>query len=103
MMNYILIGTPGPTELIVILLLVLVLFGAKRIPEIAQGLGKGIREFKKSMKDIQGEIESPEKNQTEKRETKKEKDKKNDSPEKEENKKNDQSWKRRSQTPYIYW
>ncbi|MCD6163056.1 MAG: twin-arginine translocase TatA/TatE family subunit [candidate division Zixibacteria bacterium] len=61
MFDYILIGTPGPTELIVILLLVLVLFGAKRIPEIAQGLGKGIREFKKSMSDIQGEIESPEK------------------------------------------
>jgi len=59
MYEYILIGTPGPTELIIILVLVLILFGAKRIPEIAQGLGKGIREFKKSVKDIQGEIEAP--------------------------------------------
>jgi len=84
MMDYILIGTPGPTELIVILLLVLVLFGAKRIPEIAQGLGKGIREFKKSMKDIQGEIESPEQNQKKKPETKKPEEKK-------ENEKNDKS------------
>ena len=75
MMDYILIGTPGPTELIVILLLVLVLFGAKRIPEIAQGLGKGIREFKKSMREIQGEIESPEQNQKKKPEEKKENEK----------------------------
>jgi len=84
MMDYILIGTPGPTELIVILLLVLVLFGAKRIPEIAQGLGKGIREFKKSMREIQGEIESPEQNQKKKPETKKPEEKK-------ENEKNDKS------------
>lgn len=61
MFDNILIGTPGPTELIVILLLVLVLFGAKRIPEIAAGLGKGIREFKKSLHEIQGEIEPPDK------------------------------------------
>jgi len=70
MWDFVLIGTPGPTELIVILLLVLVLFGAKRIPEIAQGLGKGIREFKKSMKDIQGEIEAPDKESTGKQEKK---------------------------------
>jgi sec-independent protein translocase protein TatA len=60
MFEYILISAPGPTELIVILILVLVLFGAKRIPEIAQGLGKGIREFKRSMHEIQDEIEKPE-------------------------------------------
>jgi sec-independent protein translocase protein TatA len=60
MYEYILISAPGPTELIVILILVLVLFGAKRIPEIAQGLGKGIREFKRSMHEIQDEIEKPE-------------------------------------------
>jgi sec-independent protein translocase protein TatA len=40
---------PGPQELILILLVVVVVFGAKRIPEIMQGLGKGIREFKKSV------------------------------------------------------
>ncbi len=46
----------GPWELLLIFLAVLLLFGAKRLPEIAQGLGKGIREFKKSMKDTSDEI-----------------------------------------------
>jgi sec-independent protein translocase protein TatA len=40
---------PGPTELILILLIVVMLFGARRIPEIMGGLGKGIKSFKKSM------------------------------------------------------
>jgi sec-independent protein translocase protein TatA len=40
---------PGPQELILILIIVVIVFGAKRIPEIMQGLGKGIREFKKSV------------------------------------------------------
>ena len=40
---------PGPTEMLLIFLAVLLLFGAKRIPEIAQGLGRGIRDFKKSL------------------------------------------------------
>jgi sec-independent protein translocase protein TatA len=39
-------GSLGVPELLIILLVVLVLFGAKRIPELARGLGKGIREFK---------------------------------------------------------
>jgi sec-independent protein translocase protein TatA len=56
---------PGPTELLLIFLAVLLLFGAKRIPEIAQGLGRGIRDFKKSMKETEDEInkigETPEK------------------------------------------
>ena len=72
MADYVLIGTPGATELIFILLLVLLLFGAKRIPEIAQGLGKGIREFKKSVRDIQDEIEAPPK-ENNKQDVKKEK------------------------------
>ncbi len=46
----------GPTELILIFLAILLLFGAKRIPEIAQGLGKGIREFKKTMKETTDEV-----------------------------------------------
>ena len=41
------LGTVGPTELIIVLTIVLLLFGAKRIPELARGLGTGIREFKK--------------------------------------------------------
>jgi sec-independent protein translocase protein TatA len=40
---------PGPTELILILLIVVLIFGAKRIPEIMGGLGKGIKSFKKAM------------------------------------------------------
>ena len=43
---------PGPLEVAVILLVVLLLFGAKRLPEIGRALGEGIREFKKSLKDI---------------------------------------------------
>ena len=48
----------GPWEILVILLIALLLFGAKRIPEIAQGLGKGITEFKRAVRDVQGEIEN---------------------------------------------
>jgi len=40
---------PGPWELILILLIVVMIFGAKRIPEIMGGLGKGIKSFKRSM------------------------------------------------------
>ena len=47
----------GFQELLVILLIVLLVFGAKRLPEMGAAIGKGIREFKKSMKDVQGSIE----------------------------------------------
>jgi sec-independent protein translocase protein TatA len=57
----ILLSMPGGSELFVIFLIVLVLFGAKRIPEVAQNLGKGIREFKKSMREVQSEIDSADK------------------------------------------
>ena len=49
-------GGPGWQEIILILFVVLILFGAKRIPDIASGLGKGIRDFKKALKDTQDEI-----------------------------------------------
>jgi len=39
---------PGPQELIIILIIVVILFGAKKLPELARGLGQGIREFKKA-------------------------------------------------------
>jgi sec-independent protein translocase protein TatA len=42
---------PGPLEVVVILTVVLLLFGAKRLPEIGRALGEGIREFKRSVKD----------------------------------------------------
>ncbi len=47
----------GGTELILILLAVLVLFGAKKIPDFAKGLGQGIKEFKKASREVQEEIE----------------------------------------------
>lgn len=50
------LGNLGFGELIVIFLVVLLLFGARRIPEIAGSMGKGIREFKKSMSDVQESI-----------------------------------------------
>jgi sec-independent protein translocase protein TatA len=46
----------GTSELILIMLLILLLFGAKKLPELAQGLGKGIREFKKASNEIQDEF-----------------------------------------------
>ena len=44
------------SEIFIIVLVVLVLFGAKKIPELAKGLGKGMREFKKATDDIKKEI-----------------------------------------------
>lgn len=51
-------GNLGTTEIILIILLVLVFFGAKKIPELAQGLGKGIRNFRKAMKEGDDESRS---------------------------------------------
>ena len=50
------IGQLGPLELIIIFLVILLIFGAKRIPEIARGLGKGIREFKSATTEISKEL-----------------------------------------------
>ncbi len=50
-------GSIGMPEIILIFLVVLLLFGAKRLPELARGLGKGIREFKKAAGDIQNELD----------------------------------------------
>lgn len=48
----------GSGELIIILCVVLILFGGKKLPEFARGLGKGIREFKKAFQGIDEEISS---------------------------------------------
>jgi len=53
-----LIGPLGMQELIVILVIVMLLFGAKKIPDLARGLGRGIREFKDASKEIKTEIEN---------------------------------------------
>lgn len=47
----------GMTEILIILLLVLLLFGGRRIPELLRGLGRGIRGFKEEMKDGDGKSE----------------------------------------------
>ncbi len=47
---------PGGFELILILAVVLLLFGGKKIPQLAKGLGEGIRNFKKSVKDDETEV-----------------------------------------------
>lgn len=48
----------GPWEIALVFLAILLLFGAKRLPEIARNMGKGIREFKSAVKDTQNEIKS---------------------------------------------
>ena len=50
--NYIILGFLGGYEWLVILLAVILLFGGKKIPELMKGLGKGIKEFKKSSKEL---------------------------------------------------
>ena len=49
----------GFTEIMIVLLIVLLLFGAKRIPEIAGSFGKGINEFKRNLSDAQKQITDP--------------------------------------------
>jgi sec-independent protein translocase protein TatA len=48
----------APTHLMWILLIVILLFGAKKIPELAKGLGQGLKEFKKTTKEVEKEIDS---------------------------------------------
>lgn len=52
-----LLGMPGAGEWAMIALAVLVLFGAKKIPDFAKGLGRGIREFKDAVKDVKKEVD----------------------------------------------
>lgn len=54
------LGSVGPTELIIVLTIILLLFGAKRIPELARGLGSGIREFRKGTR---GEVDEGKKDE----------------------------------------
>ena len=50
------LGTP---ELILVIVVILVLFGSKKIPDFMQGIGKGIREFKKAASDVEKDITTP--------------------------------------------
>jgi TatA/E family protein of Tat protein translocase len=47
----------GPQELFWLFLIVLLIFGAKRIPEIGRSIGRGIQEFKKGMRDVENELQ----------------------------------------------
>jgi len=53
-------GMPGGTELLIIFGIVVLLFGAKKIPELAKGFGKGIKNFKAEMKEVDEEVASSE-------------------------------------------
>jgi sec-independent protein translocase protein TatA len=61
MNTLLLFGMPSGSEWIIIALAVLIFFGAKKIPEFAKGLGRGIREFKDAVKDVKKEVEEAEK------------------------------------------
>jgi sec-independent protein translocase protein TatA len=55
-MHTTLLWVPGWGEMLIIALFILIFFGAKKIPEIARGMGKGIREFKDATKEVKKEI-----------------------------------------------
>ncbi len=58
--NTIIAGFLGGYEWIVIVLVVILLFGGRKIPELAKGLGKGIKEFRSASKELKDEIKDPE-------------------------------------------
>jgi sec-independent protein translocase protein TatA len=68
-------GNFGMGELIVIFLVILVLFGSKKIPDLAQGVGKGMKEFRKAIKDVEDEVSSSMKSESVDKEGKKQADK----------------------------
>ena len=47
----------GPWEIVLIILVIILIFGGKKIPELARGLGKGLREFKKTTREIKDEVD----------------------------------------------
>jgi len=53
-------GMPGGTELLIVLAIVVLLFGAKKIPELAKGFGKGIKNFKEEMKEVEADASTTE-------------------------------------------
>ena len=57
-MNAMIAGIFGGWEIILILAVVLILFGAKKLPELAKGLGQGIKEFKKATREVTDEIQN---------------------------------------------
>ena len=56
MNTYLFLGNIGMTEIIIIALIVLLLFGGKKIPELMKGLGKGVKSFKEGINEIEEDI-----------------------------------------------
>ena len=57
-MNHLLLFNLGTPEILIIAVLILLLFGGKKIPELMKGLGKGVKSFKEGMTDIEKEIKN---------------------------------------------
>ena len=57
-MKLLLLGNIGGTEILLIVLLVLLLFGGSKIPELMRGLGKGVKSFKQGMNEMEDEIKN---------------------------------------------
>ena len=64
MNNLLFLGNIGGPEIIIIAIIILLLFGGKKIPELMQGLGKGVKSFKKGMKDIEEDIDKCDKDES---------------------------------------
>ena len=62
-MNLVIAGMVSPINIIVIVVLVVLLFGGKKIPELMKGLGKGIKEFKKATNELDDDDDEPKKEQ----------------------------------------
>ncbi|MCE5332086.1 MAG: twin-arginine translocase TatA/TatE family subunit [Bacteroidales bacterium] len=65
MQTLIILFSLGMPEILLIALVVLLIFGGKKIPELMRGLGKGVTEFKKGMKDMENEIKGEDDKKTE--------------------------------------
>ena len=57
MLTFIPLGVVGPWQIVIIALVILLLFGGKKIPELMKGLGKGMRSFKEGMNEVEKQIE----------------------------------------------
>jgi len=55
------LGVIGPWQIVIIALVILLLFGGKKIPELMKGLGKGVKSFKDGMKDVEDQINDDQK------------------------------------------
>lgn len=69
-MSLLILGNLGPTEIILIVAVILIFFGGKKIPELMRGLGNGIREFNEAKNNVKTEIEKGIKEKTKESEEK---------------------------------